>query len=323
MSNSNNDESLFNESIIKGELFGNLSMSERTLQKDFEELSIENKKIIIYKCRKCSDTIMINKIIYYNQQLYLECDCLCSKIINLKIEDLDDEYKCEEIINKSRLIKSNNYTCNAHYNISKFEYYCEDCDSNVCSECIGDVHINHTLIDFNGDYITKVINNINDIDETKIIENDSNTKSNELSLVLDNLHEKDRININLLLNLLKDLIIMFKEYSCYNYYKSIINVFEKISDLYKQLNNNDNNNNNIDNIYIKKIDELDKIIKKKIRYPRELYSNCDYEKIILINIVKKSFNIKIMERFKNKKLENLVKISFLENNIKTIEPLIT
>ena len=29
-----------------------------------------------------------------------------------------------------------------------------------------------------------------------------------------------------------------------------------------------------------------------------------------------------MERFKNKKLENLVKISFLENNIKSIEPLI-
>ena len=114
MSNSNNDGSLFNESIFKGEPFGNLSMSERTLQKDFEDLSMENKKLIIYKCKKCSDTIKINKIIYYNQQLYLECDCLCSKIINLKIEDLDDEYRCEEILNKSRIIKSNNYTCNDH-----------------------------------------------------------------------------------------------------------------------------------------------------------------------------------------------------------------
>ena len=41
--------------------------------------------------------------------------------------------------------------------IRKYEYYCKDCDSNVCSECIGFIHITHTLIDFNGDYITKII----------------------------------------------------------------------------------------------------------------------------------------------------------------------
>ena len=319
----NNDGSLFNESINKGKLYDNITMSEISLQKDLEEFSEQNKKTIIYKCKNCSDTILINNIIYYNQQLYLECDCLCSKIINLKIEDLDDEYRCEEEINNNRIIKSNNYTCNVHENISKFEYYCEDCESNICSECIGEVHINHTLIDFNGDYITKVINTIND-NEAKIInEKDSNSINNEFSLVLDNLLEKDRININLLFNLLKYLIIMFKEYSCYNYYKSIINVIEKISNLYKELiNNNKNKKNNIDNIYIKKIDELDKIIKKKIRYPRELNSNCDYEKILSINVIKKSFDIKIIEEFRTKKLENLEKISLRENNLKSIEPLI-
>ena len=321
MSNINND----GESISKGKLYDNQSMEERTLQRDLEDLSEEEKKHIIYKCKNCSSTIMINKIIYYNQQFYLECDCLCSKIINLKIEDLDDKYRYEEKINKnSRIKKNNNYVCSVHENIRKFEYYCEDCERNVCSECIGDVHINHTLIDFNGDYISKVVNSINDIDETKVInEKDSNSISKEFSLVLDIFLEKDKSNINLLYKLLKDIIIMFKEFSCYNYYKSIINLIEKILHLYKELNNNNNNNkNNIDNIYIKKIDELHKIIKKKIRNPRELNSNYDYENILLINIVGKSFDIKTMEKFRGKKLENLEKISFLENNLKSIEPLI-
>ena len=182
MSNINND----GESISKGKLYDNQSMEERTLQRDLEDLSEEEKKHIIYKCKNCPSTIMINKIIYYNQQLYLECDCLCSKIINLKIEDLDEKYRYEEKINKnSRIKKNNNYVCSVHENIRKFEYYCEDCERNVCSECIGDVHINHTLIDFNGDYISKVVNSINDIDETRvIIEKDSNSISKEFSLIL-------------------------------------------------------------------------------------------------------------------------------------------
>ena len=246
---------------------------------------------------------MISSIFEEETIIYLICDCLCSQIENLSIDDFYKEYTTEEFEKYHKKKIFNSSICNIHIT-EKLEYYCEDCKKDICSDCIGRVHINHTLKDLNGAYIRKIINNINEIYKDK----DNDNKDNQ---------EKEyQNNKKIIIRLLKNLTLVYNNYPCYNIYNSILNVYnfylkEKDENIFYD-SQKDNS------IIIRKL--KDKIIKKKIRFPREFKKNLRNEKIISIYLVKRGFSD--LNRMMKNNLDFLEILELEENNISNLAPLI-
>ena len=264
---------------------------------------INNNSLLNYKCKQCFGPIMISSIFEEETIIYLICDCLCSQIENLSIDDFYKEYTTKEFEKYHRIKIFNSSICNIHIT-EKLEYYCEDCKKDICSDCIGRVHINHTLKDLNGVYIRKIINNINEIYKDK--DNDNN----------DNQEKEYQNNKKIIIRLLKNLTLVYNNYPCYNIYNSIINVYnfylkEKDEKIFYD-SQKDNS------IIIRKL--KDKIIKKKIRFPREFKKNLRNEKIISIYLVKRGFS-DLNTMMKNN-LDFLEILELEENNISNLAPLI-
>ena len=108
---------------------------------------------IIYLCKKCSSPILIRGMIYYKNKskIYMECDCLCLRRKNITIQDYINEFEDEEYDNNIKII--NNLKCFSPKNKTEFTFhnnefshYCTDCEQNLCLNCIGEIHCNHTLI---------------------------------------------------------------------------------------------------------------------------------------------------------------------------------
>ena len=267
--------------------------------------------LLNYKCNKCFGTIMINRIFKEEATIYLICDCLCSQIENITIDDFYRDYTTKEIEKHSRIKIFNNSICNIH-NSEKLEYYCEDCKKDICSNCIGRTHLDHTLKDLNGVFISKIINSINEI----YIKNDNNNNDNN-----DNKENKSKefgtnkeiINI---INLLKNLISVYNNYPCYNIYNSIINVYNfylksKDEDIVYDVPKDNY-------IIVKRL--KDKIFKKKIRFPRDFKENLGNEKIISINLIQKDFSD--LNKMMKYNLDFLEILELEENNISNLAPLI-
>ena len=264
---------------------------------------INNNSLLNYKCKQCFGPIMISSIFEEETIIYLICDCLCSQIENLSIDDFYKEYTTKEFEKYHRIKIFNSSICNIHIP-AKLEYYCEDCQKDICSDCIGRVHINHTLKDLNGVYIRNIINNINEIYKNK--DNDNN----------DNQEKEYQNNKKIIIRLLKNLTLVYNNYPCYNIYNSIINVYnfylkEKDEKIFYD-SQKDNS------IIIRKL--KDKIIKKKIRFPREFKKNLRNEKIISIYLVKRGFS-DLNTMMKNN-LDFLEILELEENNISNLAPLI-
>ena len=278
----------------------------QSLIKKLNSNKLNKNYLLNYKCPKCFGSTMINSIFKEEITIYLICDCLCSQIENITIDDFYKEYTYKELEKNNSKIKIFNHSiCNEHKGV-KLEYYCKDCKKDLCSNCIGEIHINHILTDFNSDFFRKIINNINEIYEK--IHNDNKDKK-EFGI------NKNYFNV---LRLLKNLISVNENFPCFSIYNSIINVNNfflksKNDKFFYDAQNNEENN-------IKIIKLKDRIIKKKIRFPREFKENLRNEKINSIYLNKRGFdNINIMMKNNFDFLEIL---ELEENNIISIAPLI-
>ena len=258
-------------------------------------------KTLNYECKKCRDPIKISKI-YQNKEktiIYLECDCSCSKIGNMTISDFNNKYEVTNKTSYKNIKIYDNSICNEHKKIN-FQYYCPDCKKDLCINCIGGIHTNHTVIDFKGDKINNIIDDI--------IE-DNNEYLQDIK------------------NLLNDLINAYENYPCYNTYNNV----ETVYNFYKEKKEEKKKENNLDNKNMEEdkkkednnfqcINIENRITKKKIRFPRELKENSNDEQIISICINKKGFDH--FNDMMAKDLSALEILELVENNISNIKPLI-
>lgn len=117
----------------------------------------KDKKIIIYLCKQCSSSILITNLYYdiNKKKLYLECECQCRRIKYLPINDYYNEFEYEEYKQSDDIVKINNIKCFEHEG-DKFEFYCIDCEKDLCNNCIEEIHPNHTFIYFNINIINQL-----------------------------------------------------------------------------------------------------------------------------------------------------------------------
>ena len=293
----------------------------KKLRKDLNSLAeSEVYNTIIYLCKKCSSSILIKNLYYHvnKKKIYLECECFCRRIYNYTINEFYNEFEYKEYEQSTDIIIINNIKCFEHEE-AKFEYYCTDCEKDLCINCIGEIHPNHTFISFN----INIINHLNEkINESMGIEDkngnsnnnnqrgiNNNDNSNETFFNKENFTIKD-IDIQSkksLKNLLDRLISFYSIYPCYNIDKSIKNISKFCSNISKYLIENES------------YKALDIIKKRKIRFPWEFYKIPENENIISIHLIEQGLR-KIIGLAKYN-LENLEELSLRNNNLTDISPL--
>ena len=279
---------------------------------------------IIYLCKKCSSPILIRKMTYYinKKKIYMECDCLCLRRKNVTIQDYIDEFEDKEydkninIVNNLKCFLPKNKTEFTFHN-NEFSHYCTDCEQNLCLNCIGEIHCNHTLIIFDKKDLENLIDKI--ISLMNIKDNDDNSNRDENNeedhKENDNNNEIKKFTIKDIDNKSKKALKEFlkklnKFYSCHPCY----NILQSVENIYKFCLNI--------NIYINEssIYEPIEIIKeKKIRFPRELKNISESNKIISIKMIERG--ISVIKRLQNYDLSSLEILCLKKNNITDISPL--
>ena len=194
------------------------------------DLAHSNKIITIYLCKQCSSSILINNLFYdINKKiLYLECECQCRRIKYLPINSYYKEFEYEEYKKSFDIIKINNIKCFQHKE-NKFDYYCINCEKDLCKNCIVE-HSNHCTIVLNYIYrrnqliekIKKSIDIEDNNENSHNIQKDINNKSlNQENFTI---KEIDIQSKKSLIKLLDNLIKFYSLYPCYNIDKSITNI---------------------------------------------------------------------------------------------------
>ena len=182
-------------------------------------------KIKIIRCKKCLKTPLIY---FKSQENEIEIKIKCHNEI---ITDINNYYNyiymCN--INEEKITK-NEYFCEKHLNES-FNYFCCDCNKNLCENCKNSHEISHNLINFEeiklndkkfeefNENIKKYENYINEIKNIyeKVI-NDSN--DNDYKYNLKNLYNKYKNNNEKIIEFLKifsDLYKYSKKNNIYNF----------------------------------------------------------------------------------------------------------
>ena len=179
-------------------------------------------------CNQCKDPYYI----IFTDNLDLSFDCGCSLLKNMTIEEYKNEYikfDKENLYKKSKENslnkRKNKYLlhCKMHPEEKEFEYYCTDCNHDLCKEClkedstlysntcrINKTHENHALIKLNDinqkiETIKETIEMYKDLGNNKIYNKEKTKKI------------KDIFSIIIV------IILFYKEYKCYNFYRSIEN----------------------------------------------------------------------------------------------------
>lgn len=121
----------------------------KNLKKGLDKFYKSESKNIIYLCKNCSSSILINKINYdINRfKIFMECHCLCLRRKNITIKDYIDNFEEEENIdeiNNDQITIVNSLKCYLHK--TEFSYFCIDCEMDLCLNCIGEIHPNHNNI---------------------------------------------------------------------------------------------------------------------------------------------------------------------------------
>ena len=188
-----------------------------------EDLTL-NRALIF--CNLCKDPYYF----IFLDNLDLSLDCGCSKLKNMTIQEYKREYNkfdnnnnLEQKTNDNSLDKDkNNYLlhCKKHPKEKEFEFYCTDCKYDLCKECLNEIselytntnrkyktHENHTKIKLDSN--TQKIEKINDFFE----------KYKGLDDFKYNAKTKEKIKD--IFSVIKAIIYFYKEYKCYNFYKSI------------------------------------------------------------------------------------------------------
>ena len=220
------------------------------------------------------------------------------------------------------IIKINNIKCFEH-NGDKFDCYCMDFEKDLCKNCIGEIHHNHTTIDLNINLRNQLIEKINEsIDIGDNNENSNNTqkdinnndnlnKNNNIIFNQDNFSIKnlDKHSKYSLKKLLDKLKVFYSIYPCYNIDKSITNISKFCLNINEQK-------------YIIKsepLKTLDIIKERKIRFPWEFNRVSEDENIISIHLIEQGIkNIVNLTKFN---LNNLEILNLKNNNITDISPL--
>ena len=275
---------------------------------------------IIYLCKKCSSPILIRGIIYYKnkKKIYMECDCLCLRRKNITIQDFIDEFEDKEYDNNINIVNSlkcflpKNKTEFTFHN-NEFSHYCTDCEQNLCLNCIGEIHCNHTLIILDKknleNLVYKIINlmNINDNDDNSNNNNNENHKDNYNNFNNFKIKDIDIKSKKALQEFVKKINIFYSYYPCYNILQSVENIYKFCLNI--------NNYINESSIY----EPIEIIKEKKIRFPRELKNISENEKIISIKMIERGISsIKGLQKYD---LRNIEILSLKKNNIADISPL--
>ena len=194
-----------------------------------------SNEIKIIRCKKCLKT----PLIYFNsQETEVEIKIKChNEIIITDINNyLNYVYLCK--IKEEKITQNKNeYFCEKHSN-ENFNFFCKDCNKNICKECKNSHEISHNLINF--DEIK--------LDEKKFEEFNENIKNYE------NFVNKIKNVLDKIINDLNDYIKKINK--LYNNYKSknekIIEFLKIFSNLYKySKNKNVYNFSIISNLFIK------------------------------------------------------------------------
>ena len=282
--NKNNDTfySTFDEDIEKEE-----NEKKEEIKKKIEDL--KNSKII---CRKCSFTPEINFI--NNNLIDITCKC------EIKRNYCTQNFRREYIVNKK---EEKIYTLCQQHNL-KFVKYCQDCEKDICSECLN--INNHSPHSFNNYLLYK--NKINAIKEVI----DDFEKKTEEEKKNDDAQYIIEIFIILIKYYSKTLLEDIK-YPCQYYINTIENAYNFLDDFKTNRNKNkssilEQNNRKSEIEYFYKI-QLDKIEKNK--------TLSDTINIININ-GQNCYDLKI---FEGKTFSHLIELHLEENNITNIDSL--
>ena len=96
----------------------------------------------MFLCRKCKKKVPLIYISVYPEIfINIRCQCNAIEIIDIKTYVLKDD--SNDNYDKDITVK-----CRHHNNLHNFEFYCNYCRKNLCSEC-KIKHLNHTLINLN------------------------------------------------------------------------------------------------------------------------------------------------------------------------------
>ena len=263
-------------------------------------------------CNHCKKPYFI----IFTDNLDLSFDCDCSLLKNLTIEEYKNEYiklNKENLYQKSKdnsLDKDKNkylLHCKIHPDEHQFEYYCTDCKYDLCKKCLQEycrldsnknkkfkIHENHTKIKL--DDIIPKIENIKNLIEILNKDLDNNNK-------IYNKEKKKKIKD--IFSIIITIILFYKEYKCYNFYRSIENAeifLEKIKNNF----NFGKHESCLHSIKITSLQDLDKIN--------------NFEDIISINIMHSKISIDL-SIFKVNQFEHLEELILINNKINDITPL--
>lgn len=249
----------------------------KNLKKGLDKFYKSESKNIIYLCKNCSSSILINKINYdINRfKIFMECHCLCLRRKNITIKDYIDNFEEEENIdeiNNDQITIVNSLKCYLHK--TEFSYFCIDCEMDLCLNCIGEIHPNHTLITFDYAHIENRIKEIKDlIDLNNKV--DKNTIKEKIKKSDFKIKEIDNHSKKELVNLFEKLGVFYSYYPCNNILKSIENIYNfclNIKDFITESNPDD---------------PIDLAKEKKIRFPRDLKNISENDKITSIIMIDK------------------------------------
>ena len=239
----------------------------------------------------------------------------------MTIKDYYKEFEYEEYKQSDGIIKVNNLKCFEHKGDKKFEFFCIDCEKDLCINCIEEIHPNHTFIYFNINIRNQLIekikksidigdNNDNSHNTQKDINNNDNfNENNNIILNKDNftIKEMDLPSKKALIKLLDKLKTFYSIYPCYNIDRSIINISKFCSNINKNI------------VKSGPFKVLDVITDRKIRFPWEFNRVPEDENIISIHLIEQGLRkIKNLTKYNLNKLEIL---SLKNNNITDISPL--
>ena len=266
-----NTSSSANFSKIKDSFEGkNISLSSSSIIEDFISERIGRLKASYFMCNDCHS---IPKIIFnYDNSYNMKCDC--TKIENLwsNSEDFQKKYSFQENVER--------YLCCKEHILTKYKYYCVHCKIDICEKCFIENHKTHLPTLFTDKKIEEILDSISLL----IFNANSNPK-------FEFIFWKDRKF------LIETLIDEYKEFPCYNLYKSIISAKEYLENLNKK------------EIFYQIITDVNQINKNSIRFP-----------IIKINLSRQ--NIKDLSLIKELDLRNLKKLILNDNCITNIDPLL-
>jgi len=268
-------------------------------KEDINSFSLNNDLVSmegLLFCDKCKSPLYIN----FLDNLDLSFDCNCLLLNNSTIEEYINDYMLKHK-NKKYI-----FCCQKHPKETKFDYYCPDCDYDLCPECLNEesktysntrkkykAHENHILIKL--DEIIQKFKNIKD--------NIGNYKNNIKESKIYNKEQKQKIIY--IFQLINIILNFYPKYKCYNFYRTIENAeifLEKIKN----------------NFIFGKHENF--ISLRKITSEKNLEQIKNFSNFVSINIKYSQFPIDLTI-FKDKKLPHLKILKLVGTNINSILPL--